>query len=326
MAILGIFFVITSAAFTMLAIRWPKFASQNNSSPLSREGMLMLNNIFLSVAAATVLIGTLYPLFIQALGRPDITVGPPYYNATFVPLMLPLLVAMALGQGLAWGMGNKEAKKERGQEAKSEAKAGFIMRYVTRKNITIFSLIIIAIAIFYFLASWPFVFLASFLLGALVVLSTAPAWRRMKLSQLVAHIGLGICVMGMAGTLLGGEHMVQVKPGDKFIFAGYTIHYEQPFERAGSNYLEGGALMQVDGVGAMMPSRRYFPVADVWTTEAAIHTTLLGDLFMTVGIPDEQKAVAMRIRFQPLQLWIWLGAALIMLGGLAGAVQVMRRK
>jgi cytochrome c-type biogenesis protein CcmF len=301
LAILSIFAITVGGAFTLFAVRWPLLVSPHSTLPISREGMLLLNNVFLATAAATVLIGTLYPLVLQALGREAITVGAPYFNATFAPIMLPLLLLMALGQALPWGG----------------------MQNISRLVFTVvLAMAGVVGAYIYCVHHINILPLAAFAVGAGAVVATVLDRRRMRLGQLLAHIGMGICVMGMAGTALGYEKIITMRANDQVYFAGYHLTIERLYENLANNYIAVGATIDVrdgaDYVTRLAPERRYFLVSDQWTTEAAIYPTVLGDLFVATGAPNE-GAVTVRLRWQPLQAWIWFGALLVMLGGMVAA-------
>ncbi|MGE3770318.1 MAG: heme lyase CcmF/NrfE family subunit [Bdellovibrionales bacterium] len=301
LALLVVFAVTVGGAFTLLSVRWQQMEPVQAVPPLSREGMLLLNNVFLSVAAATVLIGTLYPLVVEALGLAPITVGPPYFNATFVPMMLPLLIVVAFGQILPWGASQN----------------------ITRAILpVIIAMVAVAMAWIAVLGHQNPLPLLGFVFGAGVVLATIMQWRRARFGQLLAHIGLGIAVMGMAGSALGPEKIIQLQQGDKVEFAGYQFDFERAYRNAGPNFLAEGAVFDVraegDYVTRMAAERRYYPVADQWTTEAAIHTTITGDIFIAIGA-FKDGAASVRFRFVPLQAWIWCGALLMLAGGLSAA-------
>lgn len=319
LAILAVFAVLIGGAFVVLALRWPTLGTEQGVAPISREGAILINNIFLAVAAATVLLGTLYPLIIDALGLPAITVGPPYFNATFVPLLLPLLLLLGVGQTLGWGRTQNWAVQRRILMA-----SGSIG-------------IVVLIAAGWLVGTAQLLPLFGFAAGALVIAGTlfdARHWwklaahKRNEAGKLMAHVGLGVMVLGISGTALGTEQIVKMTEGSKTQFAGYELQYKGHGTVPGKNYVaERGTLLVYDGAAtfSILPERRYFPVADRMTTEAAIHTTWRGDLFASIGATQPDGSKTVRLRWNPLQVWIWLGAALMALGG-AVAMNARRQK
>lgn len=309
LAILAVFALLVGAALVLLALRWPRLGDEQGVPPVSREGMILINNIFLAVAAATVLLGTLYPLIIEALGLPAITVGPPYFNATFIPLLLPLLLVVGIGQSLAWGRVQDWSLQKRiicgGLFAAALALIGTAMVIGTTQLLALFG------------------FAAGAVVMAGSLFDTRHWWRRAthkknELGKLLGHLGLGVMVLGISGSALGTELIVKMQAGTAAQFAGYHFEYKGHMPVPGKNYVAERATLLVHNdtqTFTLLPERRYYPAADQITTEAAIRTTWRGDLFATVGVTQEDGSKTVRLRWNPLQMWIWLGAALMALGG-----------
>ncbi|MCY4229378.1 MAG: heme lyase CcmF/NrfE family subunit [Alphaproteobacteria bacterium] len=313
--------IATGGALALYAWRAPAFAAGSPFRPVSREGALLLNNLVLATACATVLLGTLYPLFLDALDAGKVSVGPPYFTATFVPLIAPALVAMAIGPMLAWKRGDLAGALGRLWAAALGAAlaAGAALAY----GETLAALGLGA-------AAWIG-------LGALVEwaerlrLGRAPAievWRRARgvpraaWGAGLAHLGVAIVVAGItASQCFQSELILAMKPGDSAQIAGYTIRYDGTAQVEGANYHADRATLAVlrddTPVAILTPERRFYPVESQHTTEAAIRTTFLADLYAVIGEDDPEAGRTVRLYHNPLVPWIWIGAIVMALGALA---------
>jgi len=337
--ILAILVAAIGGSLAMYAWRAPMLKGGGLFQPVSREGALVFNNVILATAAATVFIGTLYPLFLEALGGAKVSVGPPFFNATFVPLMIPLLLAVSVGPMLGW---------------KRADLAGALQRL---RAAMVVSLVVVAAADWFAdrrsvyaalgmgLAAWLF-------FGALVewaervrlfrapmgtVWSRAANLPRASWGMTIAHAGLGLVVMGIAGVTAWQTEVIRVaRTGDAFDVAGYKFVFKGVTRDEGPNYHIARGTFEVYRneklYAVMAPERRFFPVAGMSTTETAIRTNLLADLYATIGDPESatqtgnipaflapvtpQTAWTVRIYHNPLVPWIWLGACTMVLGGL----------
>ena len=311
-AILALFMAAVGGAFWLYAARLPRLPEETPFLPLSREGLLLLNNILLCTAAGVVLLGTLYPLIVSALRLPPLSVGAPYFNSAVLPLLLPLLFLMPLGIFLPWRAGALRTAWAR------------LGRIVVPLGIAI---MIVTVAYLYLLGWHGALALLGFLGGVWAVaggmLDIRRHWQASDRLQLwprwLAHIGLGIAVIGMAGAPLDFDTSRSIRAGERFSFAGYDFTAATLPPQAGPNYTDRGLALDIAQTSERLaPVQRIYPAADITTTEAAIRTDLIGDLFTTVSAPDANGAYLLRLRYHPLQVWIWLGAALMVLGGLIG--------
>ncbi|MBM3533663.1 MAG: heme lyase CcmF/NrfE family subunit [Alphaproteobacteria bacterium] len=320
--ILMILLATIGGSLALFAWRAPALKSGGLFQPLSREGALVLNNLLLATGAATVLLGTLYPLFMDVLGAGKVSVGPPYFNATFVPLMVPLVIAMGIGPLLSW---------------KRADLAGALARL---RVAAIATVVVIAFVLYasggsgFFaaaglgLAAWLFVATLIELAGRLR-LFRAPAaesldrWRalpRSALGMTVAHAGMAIAIAGMtASTLFQEEKILAMRSGDTVAIRGYELRFQGVTQVPGPNYQADRARFMVTSGGSpvtvLSPERRFYPVQRQQTTEAAIHTTGLADLYVVVGDSDGKGAWTVRIYHNPLVPWIWAGCLIMALGG-----------
>ena len=321
--ILGILTVLIGGALALYAWRAAQLRQGGLFAPISREGSLVLNNILLTTACATVFIGTLYPLALDAITDTKISVGPPYFNLTFGPLMLPLLLAMPFGPLLAWKRGDLLAAAQRLAAACAlSLLAG------------------VAILALHWRGPWlaPF----GIAIGAWVIAGAVSEWAmRVKLfaaergeslrralglprsayGGMLAHAGIGVTVIGIVATSAWrSEEVVVLQPGERVSIAGYELNFRGVAPRQGPNYQEVVGLLAVTRNGVpvteLTPSKRTFEAPPQTTTEAAIEVGWRGDLYVVLG--DEQTAGGwvVRLYFNPLVRLIWLGAVVMALGGL----------
>ncbi|HAD26933.1 MAG TPA: heme lyase NrfEFG subunit NrfE, partial [Alphaproteobacteria bacterium] len=322
--ILALLIVAIGGSLTLFAIRAPALKGGGLFSPISREAALVLNNWLLATACATVLLGTLYPLFMDALsgGEDKVTVGPPYYNATFVPLMIPLLIAMSIGPLLAW-------------------KRGDLPGVLQRLKFAAIISALIGLATLYL--SWGGPVLAAFgiALGAWLILGPvtdavertklfraplAQSWARARglprasWGAMMAHAGMGVLVLGITGSTAWTEEKITVmRQGETVTVGGYDYRFEGAEQVAGPNYsaIRGHFSASRDGreIATLAPEARSYPTPPMDTTEAAIHPRLSGDLFAVIGERQADGGWAARLYFRPFLSWIWVGCILMTLGG-----------
>jgi cytochrome c-type biogenesis protein CcmF len=324
--ILAILAVTAGGAFVLYALRAPALKAGGLFAPISREGALVLNNLLLATACATVFLGTLYPLFLDTVGGPKVSVGGPYFNATFVPLMIPVLIVMAIGPLLHWKRGDLNGALGRLKAALIAAAVIALLAWWLQGGP---ALAFAGIAIAVWLVVGAFVELAERIklfrgpIGdSLGRLARTP---RAAIGMTIAHGAMGIIVAGItASSAWRSEHISVMRPGETATVAGYTIKLDGVGEVPGPNYVARRATLTVTRNGApvtiMTPEKRFFPVQGTTTTEAAIHTTLFADLYAVLGDPGSDRTGdaggwVIRLYHNPLVPWIWLGAALMAFGG-----------
>jgi cytochrome c-type biogenesis protein CcmF len=324
--ILALLGVAIGGAFLLFAIRAPAFEGGNGFEPVSREGALLLNNLLLATAAATVLIGTLYPLVLEAMTGEKVSVGPPYFDATFVPLMLPMVALMALGPLLAWRQADGFAALKRlslaGVAAAAAVGMVFVMNGQEVDGINFRGALGLAIAAWLAvgtLHSWFARWAGSYPLRRLVGLP-------MEVHGMsLAHLGIAIMVAGItAATCWQSETVRLLKIGDSTELAGYQWTLVDVSNVLGPNFRSTVAHIEVasqDGgaVVPLYPERRLYPVSGQTTTEAAIHTTWMADLYAVIGEGSAGQGWAVRLYHNPLVPWMWIGAGVMAVGGLVSA-------
>ena len=320
--ILAFLVIVVGGSLTLYAVRAPLLKPGGLFAPISREGALVLNNLLLATACATVLLGTMYPLFLDALGGGKVSVGPQYFNATFGPLMLPLLAIAAIGPLMPWKRADLAGVLSRLKLALAAAAAVTIGAWVVVTGGSPWPPLGLG------LAAWLFTG-ALVELGGRLKLFRAPiteSWKRARAlprsayGMTLAHSGVAMVLAGIIASQAWQTERIQVMaPGDAVDVAGYTFTFRGVRELPGANYSiqRGEFVVTRDGeaVARLYPEKRFYPVQQMPTTEAAIHTTWLADLYAVIDEAQADGAWSTRIYHNPLVPWIWLGAVVMVIGG-----------
>ena len=320
--ILGLLIIAIGGSLTLYALRAPAMKAGGLFAPISREGSLVLNNLLLMTAAATVFLGTLYPLVLDAVGGGTVSVGPPYFTATFVPLMVPMIVLMAIAPMLAW-------------------KRGDLAGAFTRLRLAAAVVVVIALGTWYLKSEGPILAVLGLALAGWLFTGTLIEFSgRLKLFRIsmreslrraahlpratygmtIAHAGIAIVVAGITASSAWQTEKIQVlRPGETVEVAGYIFTFEGTQELQGPNYTIERGTFQVSRDGApiarLFPERRFYPVQGRQTTEAAIYTTWFADLYAVIGDADGEDGRVTRLYHNPLVPWIWVGAVVMAMGG-----------
>src|SRR5438034_7361719 len=323
----GVFFLLllslyTGGALLLFAWRAPQLAGGGLFAPISREGALVLNNLLLATAAATVLLGTLYPLLLDVVAHQKVSVGPPFYTMTFVPIMVPLLVAMAVGPMLPWKRGDLVAALSRLKLAfLATAAAALVTLAATGAQS-------IGAACGLSLAAWLFAATLTELAERVRLFAEPRGALRRALylpraawGMTFAHAGMAVVIAGITGsTAWTEERIVSGRPGDSFDIAGYTIALDAVNQVISPDYTATRADMRLlrDGqeIAVLHPEKRFFPVENGSATGVAIRTNLLSDVYAVIGDGDGKGGYVLRLYWNPLVPWIWLGAVAMALGGM----------
>jgi cytochrome c-type biogenesis protein CcmF len=319
--ILSFLVVTIGASLLLFAWRAPKIGLGGKFDIISRESMLLTNNVLLSVASASVFLGTLYPLFMDALGFGKLSVGPPYFHTVFVPLMVPLIVMMGLGPIARW-------------------KQASMLDIWVRVRWAFAASLVIALLLPLVLGNWTPLIALGFML-AFWVISTSLLDLRKRLGKegslikriknqtlsyygmQLAHLGIAVFVIGV--TMVKGyetERDVRMEVGDTVAAGGYTFRFDGVSEIEGANYhaARGHVVIKKDDriVDELFPEKRNYNASGMPMTEAAIRPGLFGDLYVSLGepIPDSDGAWAVRVYVKPFVDWIWAGCLLMGIGGI----------
>lgn len=321
--ILAILVLFIGGGLALYAWRAPMLKQGGLFAPISREGALVLNNLFLVSACATVFIGTLYPLALEAVTGEKISVGAPFFNATFGPLFLPLLFAVPFGPLMAWKRGDLLGAAQRLLVAVGLAAVAIAAGFAMTRGGPVLAPLGIGLAIFVMAGALTELAERTLILRVPfgVALRRAAGLPRSTWGTALAHFGLGVTLLGLVVTTAWGvERIVSVQPRQTVDIAHYRLSFEGVSTRDGPNYRELIARFIVrrtsgEPIGIVEPSKRNFPSRNTSTTEAALMTRGVSQLYVSLGDTNADGSVAVRAYYKPLVLLIWLGAVVMFLGG-----------
>jgi cytochrome c-type biogenesis protein CcmF len=320
--ILAILVLFIGGGLALFALRAPLLKQGGLFAPISREGALVLNNLFLVTACATVFVGTLYPLALEALTGDKISVGAPFFNMTFGPLFIPLLVAMPFGPLLAWKRGDLLGVAQRLVGAAGVAAITVAVIFAMEGGGPILVPFAIGLALFVMAGALTELIERTGLLKVpfTTALARARGLPRSAWGAAFAHFGLGITLLGVIGeTQWGGERIAELKPGQSISIRRYDLQFDGMTTRQGPNYRELAAHFTVrrqgEFIGVMQPAKRSFPSRGTATTETALMTRGFSQLYLSLGDLNSDDSLTVRLYYKPLVLLIWLGAVVMVVGG-----------
>jgi len=321
--ILAILTVFIGGGFALYAWRAPMLKQGGLFAPISREGALVFNNLFLTTACATVFVGTLYPLALEALTGEKISVGAPFFNATFGPLFIPLLIAVPFGPLMPWKRGDLLAVAQRLVFAIAIAAIGAGAVFAVKQGGPVLAPFGVGLALYVMIGALTDLAERINLFRATpgVSFKRAIGLPRSAWGTAVAHFALGITLLGIVGeTQWGVERIASLKPNGDIAIAHYQLHFDGLTSRQGPNYRELAARFTVrrDGhvVGVLEPAKRSFPARGSATTEAALLTSGVSQLYVSLGDANADGSVVVRAYYKPHVLLIWIGALVMVVGGL----------
>jgi cytochrome c-type biogenesis protein CcmF len=310
LALLGL---ATGGALILYAFRAHTLPESPLFSPLSREGAILLNNLFICTACTTLVTGTLYPIILDAVGGGTLSVGAPYFNATIVPLMMPVLFLMAFSPFLHWRRGDVPHALRAMKGALILSAAGDVIGAYIYGARHILGLLALG-------------------LGLWVVGGTLTDIYRNRrnlvppLARYLGHAGIGIAVIGMAGSVYNQEFAFTMHQGETKTVAGYTISFDALNDVDGPNYeaQRGSFTVSKDGDSLQLyPEWRFYPVQGMPLSHVALHPDIFRDVYLALGQEQDdeegEKNHVIRFQIHPLAPWIWIGGIIGALGGLAGA-------
>jgi len=313
--ILGLLGIFCGGALLLYALRASSLEAEGGFKLVSREAFLLANNILLVIAAIGVLFGTLYPLFIDALGLGKISVGPPYFNAMFLVPMLPLAVLLGVGMHSFW---------------KTTAPQPLLQRLIWPAGIALIAGIVAPLVVFGSASALTAIAtVIGFWVCAAALLEPLRKWvlrqgaplTRAQIGMCLAHLGVGVFILG--ATMVSAytvETDVSARTGDRFEVGGYEILFRsvRPVEGPNFSAEEGEFELRKDGkvVTVLASQQRVYRVQQTPMTEAAIDTRIGRDVFVALGEPLGDNAWSVRIQVKPLIRFLWLGTLLMVFGGL----------
>ena len=284
-----------------------KYFNKNYFTFFSKEGSILVNNILMVVVCSTVFLGTVYPLLIEALTSNKISVGEPYYNSTVVPIIMPAILIMGIGPILSWG---KEDK----------------LKIFKKILPSIFLTAIMTMIVFLFYQSYSLIGIAGITLAFWIIFNNIiiliKKVKNHSLGMIVAHLGIGLLILGITGSSVWQEEKIsRMKINNNVQINKYNIIFKEIKEVKRSNYLalQGNFVVhdnEKNIVTKLKPENRFYPITNIFTTEASIHTSLLGDLYIVIGEGNLDDGWVVRIYYNPLVIWIWIGAFAIFAGGI----------
>ena len=311
--------IVVGSSLLLYGLRAPSIRDTGRSALISRENLLLLNNILLVTAAASILLGTLYPLVLDALGLGKISVGPPYFSSVFAPLMTPIVLLAGIAPLFAW----------------READTGRVWRVARWLAPLSLALGIIAASVFWSVRDLKTVAglsMAIWLAGSV----KWSLWQRVNLREslwaglraqspsffgmTLAHLGIAVFLVGVVlSSSHSEEKIVRLAPGDAAHLGDYDFRFKGVTEVVGPNFRaqEGEFTVETGGetVATLHPQKRVYKVQRNTMTEAAIDPGLTRDLYVALGEPMDGGAWSVRVYYKPFIRWIWLGGLLMMAGG-----------
>jgi len=284
-----------------------KYFDNNYFSFFSKEGSILINNILMVVVCATVFLGTIYPLLVEALTNNKISVGEPYYNSTIVPIMIPAILIMGIGPMLAWGKENKS-------------------KILKKIFPNILLTVIMTIVVFTIYQSYSIIGIVGIILAFWIISNNLmilfKKTKKNPVGMIIAHLGIGLLILGITGSSVWQkEKITRMKIDSETKIEKYNIVFKKIDEITRLNYvaLQGNFIVYDEKkaiVTKLKPENRFYPITKNFTTEASIHTNLLRDLYIVLGEGNLSDGWVVRIYYNPLVIWIWIGALIIFLGGI----------
>ena len=308
----GIYILLFTAVLGIYALMlfWTKsqkYFDNNYFAFFSKEGSILVNNVLMVVVCATVFLGTIYPLLIEALTSNKISVGEPFYNSTVIPIIVPAILVMGVGPLLSW---TKEDK----------------LKIFKKIFPSILFTGIMTILIFLFYQSYSAIGIMGIILAFWIIsnnlLMKFKKNRNYSTSMIISHLGVGLLILGITGSSVWQiEKITKMQIEDQIKIEKYTIVFEKIDEIKGANYvaLQGNFLVydeEKNVITKLKPQNRFYPITNNFTTEASIHTNLLRDLYIVLGDGNLKDGWVVKFYYNPLVVWIWIGALVIFFGGI----------
>jgi len=299
--------ILGGYSLILFGLKSKKYLNNSYFSFFSKEGSILINNILMVVVCSSVFLGTIYPLLVEALTNNKISVGEPYYNTTVVPMMIPAILIMGIGPILSWGKGDK-----------SKTVKKIFPSIVLTAIITIF--------IFLFYQSYSLIGIVGILLAFWIISNNVIILFQKKENlsngMIIAHLGIGLLILGITGSSVWQEEkIIRMKVDNETNIWEYNIIFKEINEIKGPNYLalQGNFFVYDKNkniITKLKPENRFYPITNNFTTETSIHTNLLRDLYIVLGEGNLNDGWVVRIYYNPLVIWIWIGALTIFLGGI----------
>ena len=300
-ALIGIY------SLTLFGINSKKYINNNYFALFSREGSILMNNILMVIVCAVVFLGTIYPLLAEIFINDKISVGAPYFNSTVVPIIIPAILVMGVGPILAWNRENK-------------------LKILKKILPAILLTLLLTAIIFLFYQSYNILGIAGVILGFWIIsnnlLMLVNKNTKYSLSMIISHLGVGLIILGVTGSSVWQkEKIIKMKINDEVKLQKYNIVLEDMLEIKNKNYVAiRGNFNVYDSnkkiISKLKPENRFYLITKIITTEASIHTNLFRDLYIVLGDGNLNDGWVVKIYFNPLVIWIWIGSFVVFIGGL----------
>jgi cytochrome c-type biogenesis protein CcmF len=319
--ILAILIIFIGGSLALFAWRAPLLRQGGLFAPVSREGALVVNNLLLATGCATVFIGTLYPLALEALTGAKISVGPPFFNATFIPVVVPLLLLLPFGQSMAWKRGDLLGTSQRLVFAVVLGLAATVLLLVATVGGPVAAPLGIGLGVFLIAGSLNEIVVRAWRpgAGAGIALRRAAGLPRSAWGTVLAHAGVGVTVIGIAATAWTTERIATMRPGSTETVAGYTLRLESVTPRTGPNWRDDVARFAISrngrDLGTVEGMKRLYSARNMPTTEAGIRTFGFSQLYVSFGDIQPDGSIGLKIFHKPLILLIWIGSVIMAVGG-----------
>ena len=310
--ILAFLILVIGGSLVLFSLRAHTLQSRNKANIFSRESLLLLNNIILASAMLTVLMGTLYPLIIDILGLGKLSVGAPYFNTVFIPLMLPLFALMGLAMHVRWRKDSfKIVSLNLTWSAVLSFIAPFVLLFLYPSKLNLYAFLGML------MASW--VSITSFVALTKKIRSQGRHISRAFIGMILAHFGVAVTLVGIVISSNYGEMKdVRVSVGEQLAFSGYVLKFKEQRALNGENYHGTEAVFSVSSLQyekLIYPQKRIYNVGRMALTDSAIDANPFRDIYVALGEPLGANAWSVRLYYKPLVRWIWGGGFLMFIGG-----------
>jgi cytochrome c-type biogenesis protein CcmF len=319
--ILAILVIFIGGSLALFAWRAPLLQQGGLFAPISREGALVVNNLFLATGCATVFIGTLYPLALEALTGEKISVGAPFFNLTFIPLIVPLLLLMPFGQTLAWKRGDFLGTAQRLYAVFALALLASVGFFALTFGGPALAPLGVGLGVFLVLGSMNDIVTRCRTKGGSfkTMMLKASGLPRSAWGTVIAHAGVGVTVIGIAATAWSVEALGTLRTGDRLAAGPYEATLVRVVPRTGPNYREDVVTLAITRggheVGSVETMKRLYLTRGMPTTEAGILTVGASQVYASVGEVQADGSIGIRLFYKPLILFIWLGGVIMAIGG-----------
>ena len=308
--------ILGGYSLILFAKKSKKYFDTNYFALFSKEGSILINNVLMIATCATVFLGTIYPLIIEAFTSEKISVGEPYFNSTTIPIMIPAILVMGVGPLLAW---NKEEK----------------LKIFKKIFPSIILTTIMTILTFSIYQSYSFIGMTGIILAFWIISNNILLFLKKNKNysngMLIAHLGIGLLILGITGSSNWQEEKItKLKIDSSAKINKYNIIFKEINEVKGPNYLAIRANFTVydknkNFITNLKPENRYYPISNIFTTEASIHTNLSRDLYIILGEGNLNDGWVVKIYHNPLVIWIWIGSLIIFAGGIVSINNNLRK-